>query len=114
MKKIFTIFLAIVILLLSGCNDSIPNKNNSNTEFSPLIKEVTVEINIDNWQDYFEVVEVLNPKRNNFGDVIAIEPEYYFSYKSDESIDSAIIDVAINCSFKAYNWDFKVDLEKRL
>ena len=27
MKKIFTIFLAIVILLLSGCNDSRPNKN---------------------------------------------------------------------------------------
>lgn len=113
MKNIFTFFLAIVILLLSGCNDSRPNKNNSNTEFSPVIKEETVEINIDNWQDYFEVVEVLNPKRNNFGDVIAIEPEYYFSYKSDESIDSAIIDVAINCSFKAYNWDFKVDLEKK-
>ena len=63
--KIFAVVITIAATLLMGCAK----------------KTETVELTIDNWQDYLEINEIFVPKYNDFGEVDEIEDDYVLTLK---------------------------------
>lgn len=74
MKKIIISLLIITMVLgLAACarNDSNTGRNDE----KPVVPETeTIEINIDNWNDYFEITEGTYIEKNAFGEPEVIYP----------------------------------------
>ena len=105
MKKAISLLLALVMCLsLCACGGgsetpkteyieshnptNIQNETNNaesteQTEAEPIETEptyTTIEISLDNWQDYFQFQWVVSEVRNDFDELTGIKPQKKFSY----------------------------------
>ena len=95
MKKWIALLLAAVLYLsLAACGDSKAQDNSpqdtdepSNTELT----EQTVEITLDNWQDYFEFRPDVHVLKDSYNEIQGIQVLYKFFPK--EAIAENIVDV---------------------
>ena len=66
----------------------------------------TVEITLDNWQDYFEIKPMATFNKNAFGEVEAVFRSWYFCLKESWADSVAAADVALeySCTDGYYCW----------
>ena len=107
MKRFWTLFVMIsMMLFLFGCGSKeekveVPTEEGAE-EKSVVIKDKdTVEITMDNWQDYFEIRKDVTEHTNDFDEV----EEVFFGYSlflKDEYADQ-IIDADVDIGFVKRN-----------
>ncbi len=125
MKKILALLLAAVMCLslvaCGGGNDTpSTNDNNANNTSQENENSTTdnidyepVEITLDNWQDYFEVVEVPVWEENAFGEIDSFNLEYEFRLKEEyyPRLNAEASNIVIEISYSYGKKPCKVDFE---
>ena len=131
MKKAISLLLALVMCLsLCACGGgsetpkteyieshnptNIQNETNNaesteQTEAEPIETEptyTTIEISLDNWQDYFQFQWVVSEVRNDFDELTGIKPQMKFSLKEEWVSVAEDMDVAVeySCTNGYYCW----------
>ena len=79
----------------------------SETEPQP----VTVEITMDNWQEYFELREYVEIKKNGFGEFEKVSVYYALVNKDGMSPECSLSDVTMEFSYTKKYVSMSVDLE---
>ena len=72
-----------------------------------------ISITMDNWQDYFEFVEKANPRKNAFDETESLSYDYYFCLKSKNIDNNAKIDIVVEYSYTAKEWEYEIDADKK-
>ena len=106
MKKWISLLLvAVLCLSLAACGDSKTEENSGTVQgqttadspqdtdasSSAELTEQTVEITLDNWQDYFEFRPVVEVKKDSYNAITGMQVLYKFFQK--EAIAENIVDV---------------------
>lgn len=106
MKKwIALLLVAVLCLSLAACGDSKTEENSGTVQgqttadspqdtdasSSAELTEQTVEITLDNWQDYFEFRPVVEVKKDSYNEITGMQVLYKFLPK--EAIAENIVDV---------------------
>lgn len=86
MKKAISLLLALVMCLslcaCGGGNDAPETQETTlPPETEPKIK--TIEISMDNWQDYFSIESDVSVSKNDFGELKYFFPEMQFRLKNE-------------------------------
>ena len=79
------------------------------TETEP--QPVTVEITMDNWQEYFELKEYVEIKKNGFGEFEKVSVYYALVNKDGMSPECNLSDVTMEFSYTKKYVSMSVDLE---
>lgn len=79
------------------------------TETEP--QPVTVEITMDNWQEYFELKEYVEIKKNGFGEFEKVSVYYALVNKDGMSPECSLSDVTMEFSYTKKYVSMSVDLE---
>ena len=134
MKKILALLLvAVMCLLLVACgNRTMPNigdnsdeqlnqaqpegGNNENADAVTQDTELqyeTVELTLENWDQYFEIADKLEIARDEFGEIWRIQIGYYFQLKPEYSEKYLDLDgFAAKIEFTTALIDGKVNVEE--
>lgn len=100
---------ALSILMLAGCSST----SNSST---PTPEETeTIEITIDNWQDYFEIKEDYDYDYNDFDEITSMNKVYNFYLKDGMTfVEDSRQEIAVEYEYDIdYGYTFtNVDWEK--
>ena len=106
MKKWIALLLAAVLCLsLAACGKSTTEENSGTTQgqtadnstqdtdepSSAELTEQTVEITLDNWQDYFEFRPVVHVSENSYNEITGMQ--VIFKFLPKEAIAENIVDV---------------------
>lgn len=113
MKKLVMMLLAITMVLgLAACG----SEDSDNDK--PVVPETeTVEITIDNWQDYFEIVEGTHVSTNSFDEPENIYPKLSLELKegytlgTDEWGNTIDYELAIEYTYTAAYYNVEMDVE---
>lgn len=127
MKKLFALLLAAVLCLsLAACGDgkvetNADNSQEQNTENTPNEseqvetepQEQTIEITLDNWQEYFEIKDYLGViyDTNAFDEVTDSVLTFYTILESKEEYSDYVADVAVEYSMDFYGSDIVYNLD---
>lgn len=116
MKKLMMMLLsAVMVMSLAACGGS--DSNNSKKD-EPIVPETeTVEITIDNWQDYFEIVEGTTVRTNEFDEPESVYPTMNLVLK--EGIELGVneygtvmgYELAVEYGFTSAYYNVEMDLE---
>lgn len=72
---------------------------------------MTVEITMDNWQEYFELREYVEIKKNGFGEFEKVRVYYALVNKDGMSHECSLSDVTMEFSYTKKYVSMSVDLE---
>ena len=116
MKKLVMMLLAITMVLgLTACGS---NDSNTGGNDKPVVPETeTIEITIDNWKDYFEIVEGTHVSKNSFDEPENIYPISSLKLKegytlgTDEYGNTIDYELAIEYSYTAAYYNVEMDVE---
>lgn len=114
MRRKLTYIVIGVALLFSACGSTDTNIEGQGTNTNGQVQKGTIEITIDNWEDYFEVKQTVQESKNAFDEVKTIWLQHVLSLKSEYSKRLKDADIAVEfvetqvsvCSFE-YNTETK-------
>ena len=116
-EKILAMLLAAFMSFsLVACGQEQDKKENIETENTDKenseMSQETVEVTLDNWQDYFELRLVVKEDKNDFDELETIYPTTYFIIKEEFENSVVEMDIAVEYSLKnPYYQEFSYNIE---
>lgn len=85
------------------------------TDYNSLVTVEEIELTVDNWKDYFELVPVENWEENGFGEAEGYRVNYILQIRENiGKIQRTVQPITVELSYSAHYYNAKVDLENRV